>query len=171
MGSEYTILTVWNTGRNILKLKNLMDLYQDHHTKTITKLTHFIGVPMIYFAVMIPLCWLHFRGLPLTWFLTIGLISLYCFFDLRVAFGSALVLVSLAGFATYCAGDQIHLQAVAVFLIAFIVGWLIQFVGHYFEGNRPALFDNLLQIFIAPAFVAAEFMGMLGLLGKKKPGF
>lgn len=45
-----------------------------------------------------------------------------------------------------------------------VFGWGIQFVGHgVFEGRRPALLDNLLQVFIAPIFVMLEYLFMLGI--------
>jgi uncharacterized membrane protein YGL010W len=44
-----------------------------------------------------------------------------------------------------------------------IVGWGIQFIGHgYFEGKRPALMDNIFQVFIAPIFVMLEYLFFLG---------
>jgi uncharacterized membrane protein YGL010W len=42
------------------------------------------------------------------------------------------------------------------FAVLFIGGWILQLVGHGFEGRRPALADNLFQIFVAPIFLAAE---------------
>merc|ERR1712088_408440 len=37
---------------------------------------------------------------------------------------------------------------------AHILGWIAQFIGHgVFEGRKPALMDNLLQVFSAPLFV------------------
>jgi uncharacterized membrane protein YGL010W len=36
-------------------------------------------------------------------------------------------------------------------------------VGHAFEGRKPALADNLFQIFVAPIFLAAEVFFALGL--------
>jgi uncharacterized membrane protein YGL010W len=47
--------------------------------------------------------------------------------------------------------------------VAFFVGWAIQFVGHAFEGRRPALTVNLLQAFMAPPFLVAELLFGLGL--------
>ena len=41
-------------------------------------------------------------------------------------------------------------------------GQLIQLLGHAFEGRRPALFDNLLQVFNAPLFLTVEVMEYLG---------
>ena len=48
----------------------------------------------------------------------------------------------------------------------FIGGWILQLVGHVFEGRKPALADNLFQIFVAPIFLAAEVFFALGY----KPG-
>ena len=42
------------------------------------------------------------------------------------------------------------------FGILFVGGWILQLVGHVFEGRKPALADNLFQIFVAPIFLAAE---------------
>jgi uncharacterized membrane protein YGL010W len=41
---------------------------------------------------------------------------------------------------------------------AFIGGWIIQFVGHVFEGRRPAFTDNIVQILMAPPFLIAEML-------------
>jgi len=39
---------------------------------------------------------------------------------------------------------------------------VIQLVGHYFEGRRPALVDNLLQSLMAPLFLIAEVLFHFG---------
>jgi uncharacterized membrane protein YGL010W len=54
----------------------------------------------------------------------------------------------------------------AWFAVLFIGGWILQLVGHGFEGRRPALTDNLFQIFVAPIFLCAEIFFALGY----KPG-
>ncbi|GGH55848.1 hypothetical protein GCM10010975_13870 [Comamonas phosphati] len=36
------------------------------------------------------------------------------------------------------------------------MGWLIQFVGHYWEGRKPAFFDDVLGLVTGPLFVLAE---------------
>jgi uncharacterized membrane protein YGL010W len=50
----------------------------------------------------------------------------------------------------------------AWFGVLFVGGWILQLVGHVFEGRRPALADNLFQIFVAPIFLAAEVFFALG---------
>ncbi len=45
----------------------------------------------------------------------------------------------------------------------FVVGWVFQFVGHYYEGRKPAFVDDLSGLIIGPLFVAAEFAFAMGL--------
>ena len=45
----------------------------------------------------------------------------------------------------------------------FVVGWVFQFVGHYFEKKKPAFVDDLIGLAIGPLFVLAEFVFLLGL--------
>src|SRR5262249_58278559 len=63
-------------------------------------------------------------------------------------------------------GEQIAmLGAVAGwswFAVLFVGGWILQLVGHVYEGRKPALADNLFQIFVAPIFLAAEVFFALG---------
>jgi len=48
------------------------------------------------------------------------------------------------------------------FAVLFVGGWILQLVGHVYEGRRPALTDNLFQIFVAPIFLCAELFFALG---------
>ncbi len=45
----------------------------------------------------------------------------------------------------------------------FVVGWIIQFVGHYYEGRKPAFVDDLSGLIVGPLFVVAELAFLLGL--------
>jgi uncharacterized membrane protein YGL010W len=44
----------------------------------------------------------------------------------------------------------------------FVVGWLIQFAGHCYEGRKPAFVDDIIGLLVGPMFVTAEAMFMLG---------
>jgi uncharacterized membrane protein YGL010W len=63
-------------------------------------------------------------------------------------------------------GDLIASQGTARgwiwFGVLFGGGWILQLVGHVFEGRKPALTDNLFQIFVAPIFLCAEIFFALG---------
>jgi uncharacterized membrane protein YGL010W len=46
--------------------------------------------------------------------------------------------------------------------VTFLAGWVIQFIGHKFEGMKPAFFDDAKQLLIGPLFVCAEVYFLLG---------
>ncbi|HEY6717027.1 MAG TPA: Mpo1-like protein, partial [Reyranella sp.] len=48
------------------------------------------------------------------------------------------------------------------FIALFVGGWALQFVGHHYEGKRPALLDNIFQAFNGPMFLTAEAMVVIG---------
>ena len=39
---------------------------------------------------------------------------------------------------------------------------MIQFVGHWYEGKKPAFVDDLVGLLVGPMFVVAEALFMLG---------
>ena len=45
---------------------------------------------------------------------------------------------------------------------AFAVGWAIQFLGHYYEGRKPAFVDDIRGLLVGPMFVVAEALFGLG---------
>ncbi|MNU04894.1 hypothetical protein D3C72_2495040 [compost metagenome] len=44
-----------------------------------------------------------------------------------------------------------------------MLGWAIQFVGHHYEGRKPAFVDDLSGLIIGPLFVVAELGFLLGM--------
>jgi uncharacterized membrane protein YGL010W len=51
--------------------------------------------------------------------------------------------------------------SLTVFAATFVVGWILQLIGHIFEGRRPALVDNFSQIFTAPLFLTHELLSLM----------
>ena len=45
----------------------------------------------------------------------------------------------------------------------FVVGWIVQFIGHVFEGRKPAFVDDLIGLVVGPLFVVAEVAFAMGL--------
>jgi uncharacterized membrane protein YGL010W len=46
----------------------------------------------------------------------------------------------------------------------FVLGWALQIVGHQlFEGKRPTLLDNPVQMLISPMYIFAKLFVALGL--------
>ena len=142
-------------------LAELMSVYHHHHTKKITKFTHFIGVPMIIFAIEILLSWPQIANIPLSWIAVIILGTYYLYLDAGLGIATGLFLVISNYFATLIVEYNTHV-AITVFVLAFAIGWVIQLVGHYFEGRRPAFLENFFQVFVAPIFLVAECFFALG---------
>ena len=146
-------------------LADQMSTYAAYHQDARNKATHFVGVPVIILSLFIPLAWLR---LPLGEFeltgamLFAGIVVAY-YFVLDVPL--ALAMLVTTGLLVW-AGDAIarlgHATGLAWFFLLFVGGWALQLVGHVYEGRKPALADNLFQIFVAPIFLAAEVFFALG---------
>ena len=52
----------------------------------------------------------------------------------------------------------------------FAIGWVIQFIGHYFEGRKPAFVDDLVGLLVGPMFVVGEVLMWAGLLQRHRGG-
>ncbi len=147
------------------QLRKLVLDYSAYHRDPRNAFTHFFGVPLVVFSLFIPMGWFRFihSDLPLSGATVFYLVTLlwYWRIDRVVAFWVA----PSSGVLLYFA-DQVSRRPFAESLVAFVgsfvLGWAIQFLGHYFEGRKPALFDNLSQVFNAPLFLVVEMMFMLG---------
>jgi uncharacterized membrane protein YGL010W len=146
-------------------LEDQMSFYAAYHQDARNKATHFVGVPLIVFSLMIPLGWLRaeLSGLPVSAALVVTAILLLYYLALDLPLGLAMGAV----FALMLWGAEPLSQAAlgvsfAWFLVLFVGGWALQLWGHVFEGRKPALVDNLFQIFVAPIFLAAEVFFVLG---------
>jgi len=142
-----------------------MAMYSAYHRDRRNQATHHLGVPMIVFSLLVIASTVPVGavgGAAVT--LAPVLMGVLVFFYLLVAPLVGLIAVLIYGALTYAAA-MVAAQgnAVSIFATLFVIGWIIQFIGHGFEGRRPALFDNLLQIFMAPSFLIAELLFMIGL--------
>jgi len=45
---------------------------------------------------------------------------------------------------------------------AFVVGWIFQFVGHCYEGKKPAFVDDIVGLLVGPMFVVGEWLFAAG---------
>jgi uncharacterized membrane protein YGL010W len=146
-------------------IEDQMSFYAAYHQDARNKATHFIGVPAIMLSLFIPLAWIGFDagGLTITAAMVFAAVVLmyYFFLDLPLALAMFAITAVLVWI-----GDQIAglgtTQGWIWFGVLFVGGWILQLVGHGFEGRKPALADNLFQIFVAPIFLAAEVFFALG---------
>ncbi len=146
-------------------LEQQLSKYAAYHLNHKNILTHFIGIPLIVFSI---LCLTARAGIDIGSFkLTLAIVlivaSTIYYFILDKVFG-LLMLVLLV--AVYPLASQIAQLSLGEWLVAsigfFVVGWVFQFVGHYFEKKKPAFVDDVIGLAIGPLFVLAEFIFMLG---------
>lgn len=143
-------------------LDEQMATYAAYHRNRWNKLTHFAGVPAIVFAILIPMAWVDFgAGVNLARVFVAAVLIYYFVLDAPLAAATTVAVAALL-YAAELAAAQGALAGWIWFGAFFGGGWILQLVGHVFEGRRPALADNLFQIFIAPIFLVAEAFFALG---------
>lgn len=150
-------------------MKTLVDhlaQYAGYHRDRRNIVSHFIGIPLIVVAVAVLLSRPGFElaGLwlsPAT-AVTAATIVFYLRLDLRYGIVMSVLLALSLWAGAVCAMGGTGLW-LGVGVGGFVVGWVIQFVGHYYEGRKPAFVDDLLGLIIGPLFVVAELGFLFGL--------
>jgi uncharacterized membrane protein YGL010W len=154
---------------SVKTLEDQMSFYAAYHQDARNKATHFVGVPMIAFSLMIPMGWLRadLGGATVTAALVVTAVLMLYYLVLDIPLGLASCVVFALMLWGADALSQLPLvTSAAWFLALFVAGWALQLWGHVYEGRKPALVDNLFQVFVAPIFLAAEVFFALGY----KPG-
>ena len=146
-------------------LEEQMSFYLRYHRNPRNKLTHFIGVPLIMFSLFVLLGLVRVQvgevGVTAASVLAVGVLAYYFRLDAVLAVAmtlfTAVLLIAANRVCTLGAPT-----ALTVFGVTFVGGWILQLVGHAFEGRKPALVDNFFQVLIAPIFLMAEVFFALG---------
>ncbi len=149
-------------------LEQQITQYAAYHRDRRNIATHFIGVPMIVFSVVLALVPWTIFGVNLA-LVAVGIAAVY-YLVLDLALGTAML--AFLFFCCYLVAVYLNarldntgaIMGLAVSL--FIIGWAIQFVGHKFEGMKPAFTDDIIGLAIGPLFIMTELFFALGL----KPG-
>lgn len=149
------------------RLVRQLSAYAEYHRNEHNVATHMVGIPLILFAIAVllsrPAIALG-EGLVVTPMMIVAVVAAVGYLRLDLMFGAvlsaflALITWAGSGVAAWSTGAWL-----AVGLGSFVVGWTLQFVGHYFEGRKPAFVDDLSSLFVGPLFVVAEAAFMLGL--------
>jgi uncharacterized membrane protein YGL010W len=144
--------------------------YAAYHRDTRNIASHFVGVPMIMFAVVILLSrpvLFQAASVPVTAALIAALLT--GLYYLRLHAGTGILMCAIL-LAMLWFGHRIGQSQTSVWLGwgvgLFVVGWIIQAVGHVYEGRKPAFVDDLMGLLIGPLFVLCEALFALGLLAQ-----
>lgn len=144
-----------------------LSTYAEYHRDRRNIATHFVGIPMIALAVIIALSKpaLDIAGVSVSAFWLVYALTCIFYIRLDLKLGvlmSALML--LGGLLGFYIAEFSSRTWLIVWLTLFIVGWIIQFVGHIYEGKKPAFVDDIVGLIVGPLFVVVELLFMLGLL-------
>ena len=145
-------------------MKSLVDhlsQYAAYHRDPHNIATHFVGIPLIVIAVATLLSRPQWMGISPAVLVMLASAVFYLRLELRLGLLMTLLLAltvwlghALAGLGTAAwLGWGIGL---------FLVGWVFQFVGHYYEGRKPAFIDDVTGLIVGPLFVVVELGFLLG---------
>lgn len=151
----------------------LMVRYAHYHRDRRNIATHFVGIPLIFLAIGVLLsspvwpvggvgmtpAWLMW-GITSVWYLTRG--------HLLLGLATCLVNGALISLAHDMLSAPLPWGMVAwqLGVALFVVGWVLQFIGHYYEGRKPAFVDDIVGLLVGPMFVVGEALMAFGLLGR-----
>ncbi len=147
------------------KLEQLLSQYAAYHLDQKNIYTHFIGIPMIVFSIicLTARAGVIIPGGELTLALILLLASCIYYFSLDRIFGLImLVIYAIAYPFAYKIAQLDTTSWLGLSIGIFVVGWVFQFVGHFYEKKKPAFTDDIIGLAIGPLFVLAEMVFMLG---------
>jgi uncharacterized membrane protein YGL010W len=150
----------------VTPLASRLTQYAAYHRDRRNIATHFVGVPMIVFAVVLALATgsIAVGTVAVTFAALVSLAASAYWLRLDAPFGLALALTL---FVMCAAASEITARTstagtLGIAAAIFTAGWALQFLGHRFEGLKPAFYDDAKQLLIGPLFVCAEVFFLLG---------
>ena len=146
-------------------MKSLVDRlvsYAEFHRDKRNIATHFVGIPMILVGTQATLARIGIGPINAAVGAT-GLATRY-YRALDPKFGT--IMAGVLG-ASCAAGTAIAALPLPLWAGTaaglFVGGWALQFVGHFFEGKKPAFLDDIRGLLDGPLFLVAEVAFALGL--------
>lgn len=147
-------------------LQDHLSNYASYHRDRRNVATHFVGIPAIVLGVtsLLARAAVDAGGVTISAALVAAILTCAFYLVLDVRFG--LAMSALMGLAVW-GGHAIAAEALGTWLgvsaALFVGGWIVQFVGHGYEGKKPAFVDDLIGLIIGPLFLVAEVAFALGL--------
>lgn len=140
--------------------------YASYHRNLRNVITHIVGIPIIVIsaAALLARLTVDINGITVSAAMLLAAASIL--FYLRLEIGLGLIMAALMTGSALLGHEIAALPTVQWLLIGiggFVLGWIIQFIGHYFEGRKPAFVDDLSGLAIGPLFITVEVLFMLGL--------
>jgi uncharacterized membrane protein YGL010W len=140
--------------------------YASVHRDWRNKATHFVGIPTIVFSLLLAFTLWRVRldGSEVSMALVLTAVAVVGWMALDLSIGLVMAaIMAMAWFAAEALAAALGPSSTwAAFGVLFVGGWILQFLGHHYEGKRPALLSNIFQAFVGPMFLVAETMVAMG---------
>lgn len=141
-------------------LRENLTQYAAYHRDRRNIATHFVGVPLIVFSVILALNTAAFTVgsvvIPVAVLVTAAAIVYYVALDKMLGITMAAILLLMCAGASEITARASTLGSLGWAAGIFAFGWALQFWGHHFEGMKPAFYDDVKQLLIGPLFVLTE---------------
>jgi len=150
-------------------LQSWLDEYAKSHQNKTNKLIHWICVPAIFFSIVSLLSsveidflieWLPIEFANLASIFSVLALIFYARLSFSMAIGiSIFTLLCYLGIFVLNSTDY----KLSISIIIFIIAWIIQFIGHKIEGEKPSFFDDIKFLLIGPAWLLSFIYQKLGI--------
>ena len=155
------------------------NFYKQYHQHPTNKAIHFICIPMIIFSIFNYLSIIkpnlklvndYYINKFLNNHLTYITLSTFYFIYYTLYMNSIIAFVMSVYFFYLYLFSFIFVHSNKNWIIdttyIFIFSWVLQFIGHYIEGSRPALTDSLSQAFLEAPVFSLDYLSLFSRLLK-----
>lgn len=141
--------------------------YASSHNNQFSLYTHFIGIPLIVFSLIILFGFLHLvvpnvLDIKFADVAVLALLIYYFLLNWKIALVLTPIFIIMLWLAHLINYDGPTSFALWTFIITFLIGCGLQLLGHIIEGNRPVFWNNPLTSLLSPMFITAEIFFMAG---------
>ena len=123
----------------------LLDEYATYHRDPRNRMMHEIGIPLIVLGIAALMRLAHAGPIDLALVAILAVCIYYARLVGTLAVPAILGLIAIYVLAGFVAWPWA--------IVAFLVGWIFQFVGHAYEGKKPAFLTNLLHLLVGPLWI------------------
>lgn len=149
------------------RLVRRLAAYSTCHRNARNRALHYIGIPIIVFSLLLAGSLVpgppQAPGITGAVVAAVVLVLYYVTLDRNLAAATAVSLALMILLASSITTRLAPAPVLGIAAVLFVAGWVLQLVGHFIEGRRPALVDDFALTFVAPIYLAAESAFALGL--------
>lgn len=127
------------------RVDQLLDHYSLSHQHPMNERIHFVAVPLI----MLTLIGLMFELHPLVAYVFLAASMVY-YLRLSLVFSAVMaVWTAFMLMLVFAMGEH----RLVICLAVFVGAWVMQFIGHKLEGQKPSFFEDVQYLWVGPLFV------------------